>query len=85
MGIAEENAILEAQRAYFASDEHILERAARYREMSPEECLAEVIDCARAGAQLLALKSPEELAAILEPVPLPADTLAILENLQRRR
>ena len=25
------------------------------------------------------------LAAILEPVPLPADTLAILENLQRRR
>jgi hypothetical protein len=85
MGIVEENAILEAQRAYFASDEHIIERASRYRDMTPEQCLAEVIDCARAGAQLLAMKSPEELAAVLEPEPLPADTLAILEQLHRRR
>jgi hypothetical protein len=85
MGIAEENAILEAQRAYFGSDEHILDRAARYRGMSPEQCLVEVIDCARAGAQFLAMKSPAELAVVLEPEPLPADTLAILEQLHRRR
>jgi hypothetical protein len=45
--LAKENAILEAQREYFASDEHIKDRAARYRDMTPEQCLAEVIDLCR--------------------------------------
>ncbi len=84
MGLAEENAILEAQRAHFASDEHIIERAARYREMTPEECLAEVIDLGRDAEYYLAMKSEVELERALAPEPIPADTLAILERLQRR-
>jgi hypothetical protein len=84
MGIAEENAILEAQRAYFASDEHIIERAARYREMSPEECLAEVIGLCRDADYYLAMKSEQQRERALAPQPIPDDTLAILERLQHR-
>lgn len=85
MGLAEENAILEAQVAYFASDERIKERAAQYRDMTPEACLAEVIEACREAAYYLAMKSPSELARILEPETLPADTIEILEHLQRAR
>ena len=45
---------IEAQRAYFASDEHIKERAAIWRGVSPEECLAAVIDSCREAETLLA-------------------------------
>jgi hypothetical protein len=81
--LAKENAILEAQRAYFASDEHIKERATEYRTMTPEECLAEVVELCRDAEYFLSMKSPAELERILEPEPLSADTIAILERLQR--
>jgi hypothetical protein len=81
--LAKENAILEAQREYFASDEHIKDRAARYRDMTPEQCLAEVIDLCRDAGYFLAMKSPDELERALAPDPLPADTVSILERLQR--
>ncbi len=75
---------LEARRAWFASDEHIRERAARWRGCSPEECLVAVIEQCREAEYFLALKSPDERERVLAPEPIPPDTLAILEQLQRR-
>ncbi len=78
-------ALLEAQRAYFASDALIKERAAVWRDASPEECLAAVIDSCNEAAYFLSLKSADELDRVLAVEPLPADTIAILEALQRPR
>jgi hypothetical protein len=74
---------IEALRAHFARDEHVKERAARWRGATPEECLAAVIEQCREAEYFLSLKTPEELERVLAPEPLPADTLAILEALQR--
>ncbi|MEO8549875.1 MAG: hypothetical protein ABI678_07870 [Kofleriaceae bacterium] len=81
--LAKENAILEAQRAYFASDEHILDRATDYRDMTPEECLVEVAELCESAMFFLNMKSDEELERIFDDSPLPADTVAFLEKLQR--
>jgi hypothetical protein len=43
--------------------------------------VATIEECASAE-QLLALKTPEEREAALRPMPLPEDTIAILEALQ---
>ena len=75
---------IEAQRAYFASDEHIRERAAVWRDATPAERLAAVADQCREAEYFLDLKTPEERERALAPAPIPADTLAILEALQRR-
>jgi hypothetical protein len=74
---------LEAQRAYFASDEHIRERSAVWRDASIAECLAATADACREAESLMALKTPAEIERLLEPEPLPEDTIAILEALQR--
>jgi hypothetical protein len=76
-------AVIEAQRAYFASDEHLKERGARFRDLTPEQCLDLVFDACREAEYFLSLKSPEELERLLAPEPIPADTLMILERLQR--
>jgi hypothetical protein len=76
---------IEAQRAYFASDELIKDRASLWRDATPEECLAAVIESCNEAERLLSMKTPEELERVLAPEPIPADTLAILERLQRVR
>ena len=73
---------IEAQRAHFASDEHIRERAAVWRDVSPEECLVAVIDQCREAEYFLSLKTPEELERVLASPPIPPDTLEILARLQ---
>lgn len=83
--LAKENAILAAQREYFASDAHIIDRASDYRGMTPEECLAEVIELCRDAEYFLAMKTPEQIERLLEPEPLPPDTIALLERLARAR
>lgn len=75
---------IEAQRAYFASDDHVKERAAIWRDATPEACLEAVIGLCTDAAYFLSLKDPETLARVLEPPPIPDDTIAILEALQRR-
>jgi hypothetical protein len=75
---------IEAQRAYFASDDHIRERAAIWRDASPEACLETVSGLCDDAAYFLSLKDPETLARVLEPPPIPDDTIAILEALQLR-
>lgn len=74
---------LEARRAYFASDEHVKLRAAVWRGVSPEACLAAVIEQCGEADYFLDLKSPAELARVLQPAPLPADTIALLEAIAR--
>lgn len=74
---------IEAQRAYFASDEHIKERAAIWRAATPEACLDAVLELCADTEYVLSLKDPAALARVLEPPPIPDDTLAILEGLQR--
>lgn len=74
---------IEAQRAYFASDEHLRERAAVWRDATPEQCLVAVIEQCREAEYFLSLKSADELERVLAPEPIPDDTLAILEHLQR--
>jgi hypothetical protein len=81
--LAKENAILERQRAYFASDEHIIDRASDYLHMTPEQCLAEVAELCEGAMFFLNMKSAEELERIFDDSPLPADTVAFLEKLQR--
>ena len=81
--LAKENAILAAQRAYFASDDHIIDRASDYRDMTPEECLAEVSELCRGAAEFMEMKSEEELARIFDSDPLPPDTIACLEHIRR--
>lgn len=73
---------IEAQRAYFASDERIRERAAVWADASDTECLEAVREECEAAMQLLALKSTDELERALQADPIPADTLALLENLR---
>lgn len=75
---------IEAQRAYFASDDHLRERAAVWRDATPEQCLVAVIEQCREAEYFLSLKSPDERDRVLAPEPIPDDTLAILEDLQRR-
>lgn len=77
--------ILEAQRAQFARDEHIKQRAERWRDATPEECLAATFDACELFDWLLTLMDPETREAALAKEPLPADTIAILEALQRVR
>jgi hypothetical protein len=78
-------ALLEAQRAHLASDEHVRERAAVWRDATPEQHLAAVIEQCREAEYFLSLKDPAELERALTPLPLPDDTVAILEALQRCR
>jgi hypothetical protein len=78
-------AMLEAQRAYLASDAHLLERAERWRNATPEECLVAVIEQCEEARYFLELKTPEELERVLAPTPLPADTILILEALARAK
>lgn len=74
---------LEAQRAYFASDEHLRERAAVWRDATPEECLVAVIEQCQEAAYFLSLKSADELERVLAADPIPSDTLGILERMQQ--
>jgi hypothetical protein len=83
--VAHELAILERQRAYFASDEHLRFRGSVWRDATPEECLAALEEQCKDAEEMYALKTPDELAALLQPVPIPADTLALLAALQRVR
>lgn len=76
---------LEAQRAYFASDEHIRREVAVWRDATPAERLAEAAAMCEAGDAFLSRQDPETLERILRPEPLPADTIELLVALRRSR
>jgi hypothetical protein len=76
-------ALIEAQRAYFASDDHLRREAEPWRDASPEERLAAVAEMCAAGDYFLSQLDPETLERVLRPVPLPEDTIAILRALRQ--
>jgi len=80
----DQNARLLAQAEMFASDEHVLAEAARWRDASPEERLAETWRLCAMVPWFQALWSDEVRARAQRPEPLPADTLALLENMVER-
>ena len=76
-------ALLEAQREYFASDDHIRREVEPWRDASPEERLAAVAEMCAAGDYFLSQLDPAALERILRPVPLPEDTIALLVALRQ--
>lgn len=77
-------AMLEAQRAYFASDACLVERADESRELSPAECWAETVAVCADVEWMFSLMDPATRARAEEPEPLPGHVLATLEAMQRR-
>jgi hypothetical protein len=80
---AEMLAVLEAQRAWFSSDEHIKERARLWRDATPEECFEATAELCIEAAFFLSRLSEEELQRALAPEPIPPDTLQLLEAICR--
>jgi hypothetical protein len=76
-------AVLEAQRAWFGSDEHIKERAKLWRDATPEECFEATAELCAEAALFLSRLSDVELERALAPDPIPPDTLQLLEALCR--
>jgi hypothetical protein len=72
---------LEAQRAYFATDDRILDRAAPWIDATPAQCLAAVYERCEEAAFFLARLDPAALDRALAPQPLPAETGALLTRL----
>jgi hypothetical protein len=69
--LAEANAILEAQRAYFDERAEIEREAAIWRDASPEECFAAMFALCAEADYFLSLLGPDELERAIQPDPLP--------------
>jgi hypothetical protein len=76
--------VLKRQIEYFRSDELLRERAAPYVGMSPAECWAETRELCGMLDWFLDRMEPDVRARALEPEPLSAELVAILEAMQRR-
>jgi hypothetical protein len=76
-------ALIEVQREYFASDDHIRRDVEPWRDASPEERLAAVAEMCAAGDYFLSQLDPETLERVLRPVRLPDDTIEILMALRQ--
>lgn len=77
-----ENARLLAQAEVFASDDHIRAEAARWRDVSPEERLAETWRLCAMVPWFQALWPDDLRARPLQPEALPDDTIALLERMK---
>lgn len=76
--------MLAAQRAYFASDELLRDRAATFRGLSPEECWAATVEACEEVEWMYSLMDPETRARAERPEDVPPEVLARLEAMQRR-
>ncbi len=75
--LAEANAILEAQRAYFAEDAELEREAAIWRDATPEECFATMLALCAEADHFLSLLDPDELERALRREPSPHDVALI--------
>ena len=75
-------AMLERQREYFSSDDHIRREVEVWRDATPEERLATVAEMCAAGDFFLSQLDPQTLERVLQPEPLPDDTIALLRTLR---
>lgn len=80
----EQLAMLEAQVAYFASDEHVRAEVGVWRD-AEQERFAELKRMCEEADHFLAQLSPDELERALAPDPLPADSVALLAALRQAR
>lgn len=76
-------AMLEAQREYFASDDHIRREVAVWADTTPEERLAEMAEMCAAGDFFLSQLEPEALERALQRDPLPEDSEEIFMAIRR--
>ena len=76
-------AMLEAQRAYFASDDHIRREVAVWADSTPEERLVELAEMCAASDFFLARLEPEALERALRREPLPADSAEVFRAIRR--
>jgi hypothetical protein len=81
----EQLAMLERQRAYFASDDLIRERAAPWIGASPEERWIEVKGMCEWAETCLENLPADAGERARNREPLPASTIALLESLQSKR
>jgi hypothetical protein len=75
-------AMLERQREHFSSDDHIRREVEVWRDATPEERLAALAEMCVAGDFFLSRLDPQLLERVLEPEPLPDDTIEILTALR---
>jgi len=75
------NARLLAQAAMFGSDDQLVAEAARWRDASPEERLAETWRLCAMVPWFEALWSDDVRERASHPEPLPPDTVALLERM----
>lgn len=75
---------LETLRSHLASDEAIRERAAVWRDLSPEACLAATGEECEVAIWMLEHLDPVTRERALDREPLPSDTIELLERIARR-
>jgi hypothetical protein len=75
--------MLERQRAYFASDDCVRERAELWRDATPEQCWAATLESCREVEWLFALMDPDTRSRAEQPEPIPDTVISILEAMQR--
>jgi hypothetical protein len=75
--LAEANAILEAQRAFFDEDAEIEREAAIWRDATPEERFAAMIALCGEADYFLSLLTPDKLERVLR-TDLPSDFVPLL-------
>lgn len=76
---------LEAQRAHFASDEHIREEVAMWADTTPEQRLEALAAMSAANDAMLERVDDAALERMRRLRELPADVVAILESLAKAR
>ena len=74
---------LEAQRAYFASDDHIRREVEIWAGTTPEQRLAEVAAMCKVGDFYWSRIDPAAIERMQALHELPADTIAVLERVRR--
>jgi hypothetical protein len=80
---AEQLAMLEAQVAHFASDDHIRAEVAVWRDATPAERLAEVARMCKVADHVLENLEPAQLERVMTREPLPPESLAILAAIRQ--
>jgi len=79
---AEQLAMLEAQVAHFASDDHIRAEVEVWRDATPAERIAELEEMCAVADHFLSQLSPEQLERVMTREPLPPDSIAVLTALR---
>jgi hypothetical protein len=80
---SELRALLEAQRAHFANDDHIREEVAMWADSTPQERLAELAGMCRDSEFFWSQIDDDALARMHALRELPADTIAVLERIRK--